>query len=58
MKLGKGNKIYKFKFKYIETGRIAIKNVYAETIEEAKKLFDEEYKNYKIEKINIEEKKQ
>lgn len=56
MKLGKGNKIYKFKFKYIETGRIAIKNVYADTIEEAKNLFNKEYKDYKIEKIDIKEK--
>ena len=56
MKLGKGSNKYKIKFKYIETGRIAIKNVYADSLEEAQKLFKEEYKNYKVKIEKIEEK--
>ena len=58
MKLGKGKNKYKIKFKYLKTGRISIKNVYADNIEEAKTLFDEEYKNYKVEVINIEKLKE
>ena len=56
MKLGNGSNKYKIKFKFIETERIAIKNVYADTLEEAKKLFKEEYKNYKVKIEAIEEK--
>lgn len=55
MKLGKGNKKYKIKFKYLDTGRITIKNVYANSKEEAMKLFKQEYKNYCINVITIEE---
>lgn len=55
MKLGYGKNKYKIKFKYIETERTTIKNVYADSIEEAKRLFDNEYEDYKIEIINIEQ---
>lgn len=54
MKLGTGNNKYKIKFKYIETGRISIKNVYADNIEEAKRLFAEKYKDLNIEVLKIE----
>lgn len=54
MKLGTGNNKYKIKFKYIETGRISIKNVYADNIEEAKRLFNEKYMNYNVEIIATE----
>ena len=48
-KLGKGMKKFKIKFQYIETKSTAIKYVYADTAEEAKKVFDDYYKNYKVE---------
>ena len=51
MKLGNGNNKYKIKFKYKETGRIAIKNVYADNLEEAKRLFNEKHINYNVEII-------
>ena len=51
--LGNGNNKYKFKFEYIETGRKAIKNVYADTEEEAKELFGKEYKDYSINLLEI-----
>lgn len=54
MKLGTGNYKYKIKYKYKENGRIAIKNVYADNIEEAKRLFAEKYKNLDIEVLKIE----
>lgn len=53
MKLGTGNNKYKFKFEYIDTGRKAIKNVYAETEEEAKELFEKEYVDYNIKLIEV-----
>ena len=53
MKLGTGNKKYQFKFKYINTGRTTIKNVYADNESEAIKTFNEEYKGYEIELIAI-----
>lgn len=53
MKLGTGNKKYKIRFKYLDTGRVTIKNVYADSEEEAMKLFKEEYKNYCINVIAI-----
>lgn len=53
MKLGTGNKKYQFKFKYINTGRTTIKNVYADNEAEAIKTFNEEYKGYEIELIAI-----
>lgn len=37
VKLGTGKNKYKFKFIYEMTNRTTIKNVYADTIEEAKK---------------------
>lgn len=55
LKLGDGKNKYKIKFKYIETGRTTIKNVYADSIEEAMKLFNEEYKDFKIEIISTEQ---
>ena len=54
MKLGTGNNKYKIKFKYKENSRIAIKNVYADNIEEAKRLFNEEYENFDIGVLKIE----
>ncbi len=53
MKLGTGNKKYQFKFKYLNTGRTTIKNVYADNEAEAIKIFDEEYKDYEIGLIEI-----
>ena len=47
-KLGIGNKKYKVKFIYADTNRSAIKYVYADTIEEAKDIFNNFYKGYKI----------
>ncbi len=43
MKLGNGKIKFKFKFVYKLTGRVAIKYVYADTLEEAKALFSKEY---------------
>ena len=54
MKLGTGNNKYKIKFKYIETGRISIKNVYADNIEEAKRLFNKEYESFEVGVLKIE----
>ena len=54
MKLGTGNNKYKIKFKYKENSRIAIKNVYADSLEEAKRLFKEKYKDLDIEVLKIE----
>ena len=54
MKLGTGNYKYKIKFKYKENGRIAIKNVYADNIEEAKRLFNKEYESFEVEVLKIE----
>ena len=53
MKLGTGNKKYQFKFKYLNTGRTTIKNVYADNEAEAIKTFNKEYKGYEIELIAI-----
>lgn len=47
-RLGTGNKKYKVKFIYAETKRSAIKYVYANTIEEAKELFNNYYKDFKV----------
>lgn len=54
MKLGIGNNKYKIKFKYKENSRIAIKNVYADNIEEAKRLFNKEYESFEVEVLKIE----
>lgn len=54
MKLGTGNNKYKIKFKYKENSRIAIKNVYADNIEEAKRLFNKEYESFEVEVLKIE----
>lgn len=52
MKLGDGKNKYKIKFKYSNTGRIAIKNVYADNLMEARILFNEEYQDYQVEIID------
>lgn len=54
-KLGTGNKKYKVKFIYAETKRSAIKYVYANTVEEAKDIFNNFYKGYKIKIKEIKE---
>ena len=53
MKLGTGNINYKFKFIYKDNNRVAIKNVYSNNIYEALNLFNNEYKNYNIEIVDI-----
>lgn len=52
MKLGNGKNKYTIKFKYIKTGRIAIKNVYADNLMEARILFNKEYKDFQVEIID------
>lgn len=47
-KLGTGTVKYKIKFIYTNTNRSAIKYVYANTIEEAKELFNNYYKDFKV----------
>ena len=47
-KLGTGTVKYKIKFIYTDTNRSAIKYVYANTVEEAKDIFNNFYKGYKI----------
>ena len=54
MKLGTGSNKYKIKFKNLETGRVSIKNVYADNIEEAKRLFNKEYESFEVEVLKIE----
>jgi hypothetical protein len=53
MKLGNGKNKYVYKFQYKDTGRITIKNVYADDKYEAMKLFLNEYKNYNISLIDV-----
>lgn len=48
-KLGPENKKYKVKFVYANTNRSAIKYVYADNLEEAKDIFNNYYKCYKVE---------
>lgn len=55
MKLGNGNNKYKIKFKYSENGRIAIKNVYANNLMEARILFNKHYKDFQVEILEIKE---
>lgn len=54
MKSGTGSNKYKIKFKNLETGRVSIKNVYADNIEEAKRLFNKEYESFEVEVLKIE----
>ena len=54
-KLGTGNKKYKVKFIYSDTNRSAIKYVYANTVEEAKELFNNYYKDFKVQIKEIKE---
>lgn len=53
MKLGNGKNRYTIKFKYSKTGRIAIKNVYADDLMEARILFNKEYQDYQVEIIGL-----
>lgn len=53
-KLGTGTVKYKIRFVYIDSNRSAIKYVYANTIEEAKDIFKNFYKDYKVEIKEIE----
>lgn len=55
MKLGNGKTKYKVKFKYSNTGRISIKNVYADDKMEARILFNKAYRGYQVEIHEIEE---
>lgn len=48
-KLGTGTVKYKIRFVYIDTNRSAIKYVYADNLEEAKDIFNNYYKGYKVE---------
>ena len=52
MKLGNGKNKYTIKFRYSRTGRIAIKNVYADNLMEARILFNKEYQDYQVEIID------
>ena len=52
MKLGNGKNKYTIKFKYSKTGQIAIKNVYADDLMEAIRLFNKEYQGYEVEIID------
>ena len=54
-RLGTGNKKYKVKFIYADTNRSAIKYVYADNLEEAKDIFNNYYKGYKVEIKEIKE---
>ena len=54
-KLGRGTVKYKIKFIYTDTNRSAIKYVYADTIEEAKELFNNYYKDFKVQIKEIKE---
>lgn len=55
MKLGTGKNKYRIKLMYIERERITNKNVYADSEEEAMKLFKEHYKNFNIKILGIKE---
>ena len=52
MKLVNGKNKYTIKFRYSRTGRIAIKNVYADNLMEARILFNKEYQDYQVEIID------
>lgn len=54
-KLGTGTVKYKIKFTYTDTNRSAIKYVYADNLEEAKDIFNNYYKGYKVEIKEIKE---
>ena len=54
MKLGEGQNKYKIKFRYKDTGRTTIKNVHANSVKEAKELFEKEYADYEVEIIEVE----
>lgn len=54
-KLGTGTVKYKIRFVYIDTNRSAIKYVYADNLEEAKDIFNNYYKGYKVEIKEIKE---
>ena len=54
-KLGGGNKKYKVRFIYTDTKRSAIKYVYANNLEEAKELFNNYYKDFKVQIKEIKE---
>lgn len=55
---GIGNKKYKFKFEYKNTKRITAKNIKADNLEQARKLFTEIYKDYNVEILEISEVKE
>lgn len=54
-KLGTGTVKYKIRFVYIDSNRSAIKYVYADNLEEAKDIFNNFYKGYKIKIKEIKE---
>ena len=54
-KLGTGTVKYKIRFVYIDTNRSAIKYVYTDNLEEAKDIFNNYYKGYKVKIKEIKE---
>ena len=54
-KLGTGTVKYKIRFVYIDSNRSAIKYVYADNLEEAKDIFNNYYKGYKVKIKEIKE---
>lgn len=52
---GIGNKKYKFKFEFKNNKRITVKNIKANNLEQARKLFNAIYKDYNVEILEISE---
>lgn len=52
---GIGNKKYKFKFEFKNNKRITVKNIKADNLEQARKLFNAIYKDYNVEILEVSE---